>query len=207
MMPASFLHLMIKPFLYSNLFILLNKSCLRRFIRNSFLLLACLSVANYCVAESVSREEKIKASYVFNFIRFIQWPAELLGQGQDPINVCVINRSDDFIKAFRPVVGKKVNGHPLALQKIKAIDQVSDCHLVYIDKSEKKKVKGLLVSQKNKRILTISDIDTFCKQGGMIGMVNKKGKIRVEINLQVARQAGFHISSNLLEVASIVTSQ
>ena len=186
---------------------MLNKSCPGRFISISFLLLACLSVANFCLAESVSREEKIKASYVFNFIRFIQWPEELLVQKQEPINVCVINRRGDFIKAFQPVVGKKVNGHRLELQKIKIEDEVSQCHLVYIDKYEKNKIKRFLESQKNQRILTISDIDTFCKQGGMIGIVNKKGKIRVEINLQVARQAGFHISSNLLEVASIVASQ
>lgn len=172
-----------------------------------FFIISILSYPASVFAQTILKEDKIKASYIFNFIRFIQWPEQRLGNNTSPLNVCVINRSDRFIKAFKPVVGKKVNGHPLTLHKVSDADELSQCHVVYIDKSKQKKIKELINFFDDNKILSISDIETFCKDGGMIGMVNIKGKIKVEINLDAARRAGFHISSNLLEVAKIVTSQ
>ena len=182
---------------------------LRRFLTLlvTFFVAVCVFYFYPVSAQDISKGDKIKASYVFNFIRFIKWPPEKLNTNKQPINICVINRSDNFVKAFQPAIGKKVDGHPLVLNEISDINDISSCHLVYIDKSEKKKVSTVLEQVEANKILSISDINTFCKQGGMIAMVNKKGTIKVEINLNVARKAGFHISSNLLEVAKIVTSE
>lgn len=171
------------------------------------LIVFSLSVFVPVHASDISKEDKIKASYVFNFIRFIKWPKTVLDNNAKPINVCAINRNNHFSKAFQPVISKVVNGHPLEFHRITNIEQVSHCHLIYIDQAEKNNLDNLLPIVNKHKILSISDIKTFCAQGGIIGMVNKKGKIRVEINLDVAREAGFKISSNLLEVATIVSSQ
>ncbi len=158
-------------------------------------------------AQEVANEDKIKASYVFNFIRFIEWPSGETDDPSQPIVVCVINRKNQFIKAFSPVVGKKVKGHLLTFKEITSPHNVEGCHLLYIDKAEKNLFSRLLPEINKHNILSISDSEYFCSLGGMIGMVTKKGKIKVEINLDVAKAAGFKINSNLLEVAKIVSTQ
>jgi hypothetical protein len=173
-------------------------------------------------AQEIANEDKIKASYVFNFIRFIEWPLSDLKNHSAPgsknaqpknshsqnhsanIVVCVLNRKKQFIKAFNPVIGKKVRGQTLQFKELTNTSDISQCNLLYIDKAEKNMVSELLLAIKKYHILSISDIKSFCRLGGMIGMVTKKGKIKVEINLNVAKTAGFKISSNLLEVATIV---
>lgn len=162
---------------------------------------------NTVYAQEIANEDKIKASYVFNFIRFIEWPFNEPGDVSQSIVVCVINRKNQFVKAFNPVIGKSVKGHLLTLKKISGPLELSGCHLLYIDKAEKNLISSLLPEIKKHHILSISDSKSFCSQGGMIGMVTKKGKIKVEINLDVAKAAGFKINSNLLEVAKIVSSQ
>ncbi|MCW8929682.1 MAG: YfiR family protein [Gammaproteobacteria bacterium] len=165
------------------------------------------SFFNTTYARDITNEDKIKASYVFNFIRFIDWPLNQRIESSKPIVVCVINKNNQFIKAFSPVVGKEVKGHLLTFRKISEPYDISKCHLLYIDKAEKNLISQLLPKIKKYNILSISDMNAFCSMGGMIGMVTKKGKVKVEINLSVAKAAGFKINSNLLEVATIVSSQ
>jgi hypothetical protein len=180
---------------------------LQLFVLTSVILFVSLPVdAN---SSEIAREHKIKASYVFNFIRFIKWPDQKLNQTDQPIVVCSIQQTDDFSKAFNPVVGSVVNGHPIVFHRISDIDSnsINRCHLLYIETEENIALKERLNRLSQKKILTVSNLANFCRQGGMICLVKKKGRIKVEINLNVARKAGFNISSNLLEVASIVNSQ
>jgi len=175
------------------------------------LITLCIGISSfyYCNsnAQELTNEDKIKASFVFNFIRFIKWPSNKFLQPSQTINVCIINHVSSnnlFYKAFLPVAGKQVNGHKLALHKITKFDRINHCHVLYIEKEEKLHIKKLLYLTKKNKILSISDINGFCAEGGIIGMVKRKGKIRVEINLQSATSSGFIINSNLLEVATIV---
>jgi YfiR/HmsC-like len=173
-----------------------------------FFLINSLFFPTLVSAHKITNDDKTKASFVFNFIRFIKWPADKLIKTSEPINVCVINRNrsnSPFIKAFKPFIAKLVNGHPLTLHKISNPEKIQHCHLIYIDKLEKNNLKILSPLIIKHHILSVSDIDNFCTTGGIIGLVKRKGKIRVKINLQAAQAFGYSISSNLLEMATIVS--
>ena len=170
-------------------------------------LINSLFFSNTIYAQKISHEDKIKASFVFNFIRFIQWPEYKLIKSSDPINVCVIdfNRSNNsFFKAFHSFFLER---YLAALQSISNQKNINYCHLIYIDQAETNNLDTLLPLISKNHILSISNIKNFCAAGGIIGMVKRKGKIRVEINLQAARASGFTISSNLLEVATIIVNK
>jgi hypothetical protein len=159
------------------------------------------------LAQEIVNEDKIKASYVFNFIRFVTWPSILSSNlSSQKIIVCIIN-NHQFIQAFNPIIGRKVRGHLLVFREVTQLTEISSCNLVYIDQSQRKLLTRLLPEVQKYKILSISNIKGFCARGGIIGMVTQKGRIRVEINLAVAQKVGFNISSNLLEVATIVRSQ
>ena len=155
-------------------------------------------------AKKIKSEYKIKASYVFNFIRFVTWPTQQLDKKTESVQVCVMNSNSQFNKAFKPVIGRKISGHPLRFKQLSDINNIAQCHLLYVDKSKKNNIVKLLPLIEKYKILFISDSRNFCAKGGMIGMVKRKGKIRLEINLKATKLAGFNISSNLLEVATIV---
>lgn len=157
-------------------------------------------------AQKLSKEDKIKASYIYNFIRFIQWPHSL-SNTQTSINICVFSDNPDFVKAFQPVLNKKVRGQKLSITQLSQLKAISSCHLLYLAENKHNYFTKFLSKPQAFPILSVSDHRSFCAQGGMICLVKSKGRIKVEINLKVAKAAGFNISSNLLEVATIVSSR
>jgi len=184
----------------------LSPNIISSFISLLFLIIF-LILSHNIKAQKLSTEDKIKASYIYNFIRFINWPMENNQKVSKVINVCSFSSSNHFFKAFGPVTGKQVRGRKIILHKITNPKQVAHCDLLYIDKGKKSNLGEILPLINKYSILSVSDINNFCNQGGMICLVKSKGRIGVQINLKVARTAGFNISSNLLEVATIVSSQ
>lgn len=154
-----------------------------------------------------SREYKVKASYIYNFIRFVNWPENAFnGDNAKPIRFCIFGK-DQFKNYFDPVLNKDIKGHSLQLIRTSSLEYLENCHIVYVVKNHKNRLQSIFDQIKNKSVLTVSDINSFCSQGGMIGLVTRKGKIKVEINLEAAKAKGLEISSNLLEVSQIVSSQ
>lgn len=173
-------------------------------IQSLYFLMLVLFI-NSSHAQTLTKEDKIKASYVFNSIRFISWPENVLAV--NTLNVCAISESKAFSNAFKPVVGRKVKGNLLKFYHISIDSQINHCNVLFLDKTAHHRFIKLKKLIQNKKILFISDIKNFCNKGGMIGLAIKKGKMKLEINLDLANSAGFNISSNLLEVATIVSSQ
>ena len=79
-----------------------------------------------------------------------------------------------------------------------------ECHLLFISGSEKNNIRNVLASIKNHNILTVSDMDRFAQQGGMIGLVNIEGKISFEVNIDTVQHSRLKFSSQLLKLAKIV---
>jgi hypothetical protein len=164
---------------------------------------AIIFLNNNSFARGITKEDKIKASYVFNSIRFISWPPNAL-ERLASLNVCTISQNNAFKNAFKPVVGKKIKGHILKFYQVKVGENIDRCHVLFLDKTAAKKIKILRDILLQKQILFISDIKDFCEQGGMIGLKLQDGRIKLEINLSAVKLVGFEISSNLLEVATII---
>ena len=171
-----------------------------------FLLWIILVMAgpSHLFAVDLTTEEKVKASYIFNFIRFVKWPVQKI-TSDTSFNVCAFARNDNFIQAFRPVIGRKINDRAIALHRLDTTEKIAHCHLLYLGEARLSRHHEFLYQAGQQGILTVSDIHQFCQLGGIIGMVTRDGKVRIEINLSKAQEFGFHISSNLLEVSTLVS--
>ncbi len=133
------------------------------------LLFMPLSAQPYPVSEH--EKDKLKVSYIFNFIRFIQWPKEKAPKKNEPVVICNIEQSNRFVNSFQSVSGKVIKGHPLVIRKISLKDSLESCHLLYISPSERTKLSMLLRQASLYKVLPVSDIAAFCKKGGVIGLV------------------------------------
>jgi hypothetical protein len=144
-------------------------------------------------------EYEIKAAFLYQFTKFTEWPA-----GPDQANefsVCILGR-DPFGTAINQILEEEVKGKPVVVKHYNSIDEgPAACHMLFISRSEKNRIKRILNQVRQDTTLTISDIPGFIYNGGMVNFVRHGTKIRFEINQKMAEQAGIKFSSKLLSLA------
>jgi hypothetical protein len=160
-----------------------------------------LLISQQAVAEDTNVEYKVKAGYLYNFTKFITW-TEIKGQ---TFNICIAGE-DPFGDLINPIEQHSAFGLPIKLFRFNRINKDQHCHILFIGSSIKENVelKDTLVVRNVNKSLTVGESDDFATQGGMIGFVNREGKIKLQINVKALQQSGLKISAKLLEVAELV---
>jgi hypothetical protein len=149
-------------------------------------------------------EREVKATFLFNFAQFVDWPATSFANPAVPFVICVLG-VDPFERVLDAVVeGEVVKNRPLSVARFKRIEDVSSCHILFVSASEAPHFAQLIPALHGRAILTVGDADGFTESGGMIRFVVERNRIRLRINLAAAQAAGVTISSQLLRVAEIV---
>jgi len=160
--------------------------------------LGCLLFSQLLFADDHSVEYKIKAGYLYNFTKFITWPVD----NAEAFNICILG-DDPFGELIDPIEQRSVNGRSIKLfrsDKLSGIDNKVHCHILYVSSS----IKDKPASRDVDNTLVVGENGDFIDQGGMIGFVNKQGKIKLQINLKTIKQSGLKVSAKLLEVADVV---
>jgi hypothetical protein len=149
-------------------------------------------------------EYQVKAAFLYNFAKFVEWPPEVFKSPMDPITICVIGQ-DPFGGALdKAVSGKLVDGRPFLVRPQPDARTVSGCQVVFISASERKRFRTIVEDLKTRSALTVSEINGFAENGGMVNFQLEDGKVRIEINPGAAAQERLRISSKLLSLARIV---
>jgi hypothetical protein len=161
---------------------------------------------NVCAESSAPGEYLIKAAFLYNFTKFVEWPPEVFKDSLSPINLYILG-ADPFGEALNSIRDKTVKGRRLNIKHVNHIEEISGCHILFISASEKENLKHLLYSLRNSAILTVSETERFAQRGGTINFIMVGNKIHFEINPDAAQQSGLKISSQLLKLAKIVTSE
>jgi len=158
-------------------------------------------------AESTTeREYKIKAAFLYNFIKFVEWPKAKEQNTKEPIIIGIIGK-DPFKKAFEPLKNKQIKSRKVIVKRFKNTDKIEDikkCHLLFISPSEKKQVKKIVKLIQKYDILTVSDIKGFAKSDGIIQFSIVKKKLGFMVNTKNAKKQGLKIRSKLLRLAKKV---
>ena len=168
----------------------------------SCFLLFCLCL-NVQAENSIDREYRVKAAFIYNFVRFTSWPDSVFATPDSPIIICIYGE-DYFGSSFSKFYDKKIQGRKLVFKKRTTLLADPDCQIIFISKSEKNSLPQILEKLADKPVLLISDIKNFADQGGTIGLLKLDNKIRFAINLNTARNDQLQISSHLLKLGSKV---
>ena len=172
-------------------------------------MLALLQIPVVRAQQSKATEYQVKAAYLYNFGRFVQWPPTATAAKGDSFSICVIGQ-DPFGTALDAILaGETIDGKAVVAKRVAKPQDALNCRVLYISASEDSRLKELLAALDNAGVLTVSDIPQFSQRGGMIQFVMVGNKIRFEVNLTSAQDAGLTLSSGLLKVAAAVrkTSQ
>lgn len=171
--------------------------------------------AKVWAASKVSEEYQIKAAFLYNFMKFVEWPKERFSGDKAPIVIGVVGK-DPFGEVLDQIAQKSVKDRPLVVKRFEPtpsengdpvhpqIDAIRQCHMLFICASEKKIARRLAEAIIDVAVLTVGDTQGFMEDGVMINFLIADGKIGFEIGLAKARLAKLDVSSQLLRLAKRV---
>lgn len=149
-------------------------------------------------------EYQVKAAYLYNFGRFVEWPEKVEATREASFVICVLGQ-DPFGTALDATLDHQtVDGKRVLARRIAGPQEAPGCRILFISASEEKHLKDVLAALPAGSILTVSDIAGFSRRGGMIEFVIEGARVRFEVNLKIAEGAGLVLSSELLKVAAAV---
>jgi hypothetical protein len=174
-------------------------------LTRGFLIFAVIFCAAALAAESFPpKEYQVKAAFLYNFGKFVQWPATAFSGPNAPLVICVLG-TDPFEGALDQVLsGKTISNRPISVRRPANLSEAKSCHILFVGTSEKNNLAQITQSLSQIAVLTVSDLPHFVEQGGSIQFLIEHENVHFEINLGAAQRAGLKISSKLLQVAQSV---
>ena len=166
-----------------------------------FLAFAGLAAAQ----ETPPLEYELKAAFLYNFVKFVEWPPEAFAGARSPLTICVYGE-DPFGTSLDGVVrGESLGERNLLVQRPETLDELRGCHVLFVSRSERQRMPEVLARVEGAPVLTVGDTDGFLRAGGMINFVLEENKVRFLINQAAAERGGLRISSKLLRLAKGTT--
>ncbi len=156
-------------------------------------------------AQTPATEYQIKAAFLYNFAKFIEWPASAHVSDADVFTIGILG-PDPFGSDIAVIEGKPVKDKPLRIVRGSTLDELKGCQVLFIGATAAAELEQIVKQLKSKPVLTVGESMGFARQGGMVQLMTVENKVRFEINAEVAEQAGLKISSHLLRLAKIVSS-
>jgi hypothetical protein len=172
-------------------------------------LLSAMALGSHAdsLESSDSSEYLIKAGFIYNFAKLVQWPTTAFAQPDSPIVIGILGDDPFGATLDRIVADKKINGRGLVVRRLRwsrDFKDVKDCNILFVSFSEREHIDSVVDAMKWLPILTIGDAPGFARRGGIINFTLEDNKVRFEVNVEAAKHADLTISSRLLTLARIV---
>ena len=153
-----------------------------------------------------SGERDLKAAFLYNFAKFVEWPAAAFPEPTTPVTLCVLG--DDPLGASLEAVvkGEKLNDRRLVVRLLRDPQAIPGCHVLFVS-IEKGRLPEILASLRGSGVLTVGSAADFLERGGMIRLFLEQNRVRFDINLDAAEQSHLTLSSKLLRLARAVNPQ
>jgi hypothetical protein len=176
---------------------------LKRFFLHSLAawFVVLINFVSFSAFSQDNNEYQIKAAFIVNFLKFIEWPADKDISKKSSIDVCVLGDSEisNAAQVFSQASSAKLN---ISLVSENNLHNVSShCHILFISPSEESRIDEIVGTLKKQPVLTVGDSKEFPEHGVMIGFIVNDSKIKLVVNKAAIENAGLHVDAQLLEVA------
>lgn len=147
-------------------------------------------------------EYRVKAAYLLNFTRYVEWPTPPSSGGH--LSICVMG-TDPFGRILdATVAGKTVQGRPLEVRRVQSGPEARGCEVVFVSKEMWRRDPGTLKALESAGSLTVGESEQFARSGGIIGFVIRDETVRFVVNDAARDRAGLRISSRMLSLAAAI---
>lgn len=176
-----------------------------------WLLVALLSILGTpaFAAQPPARESEVKATLLFNFCHFVEWPAVAFADKSAPFVIGILGR-DPFGRIIDDLVkGEKTHGRSIEVRRFSRLEEMTEVHLLYVSPSEQTRIRGIIAELRGRPLLITGEEAEpgFTRFGGMIEFTTHGRNLKLRINLEEARTAGLAISARLLRLAEVTRTQ
>lgn len=157
---------------------------------------------------SDSSEYLIKAGFIYNFAKFVEWPSAAFAQADSPIVIGILGTDPFGSLMDRIVEDKKIGPRGFVVKRLKwgkDLRDLKECKILFISPSEKTHIDEILQMVKGLPILTVGETPGFAERGGIIRFTLEDNRVRFEVNVEAAHQSELNISSRLLTLARIIS--
>ncbi len=149
-------------------------------------------------------EYQLKAAFLFNFAKFIDWPATSFAAPQSPFTICILG-TDPFGRAMDDALqGKTVDERSVAVERSKDLADTRHCQIIFVSSSERRRVQEILGGLRGTSALVVGETEGFAAAGGAVQFTIEDDRVRFLINTDAAARAGLKVSSKLLSLARVV---
>jgi hypothetical protein len=151
-------------------------------------------------------EYQVKAAFLFEFAKFVEWPASTFSTDHSPVSICVLGDNPFSNSLEKAVAGQFANGRPLVVRHVPSPKEAGECQMVFVSRSQESHFIQIIENFQGKSVLTVADTNTFAEEGGMIQFYLENEHVRFEVNVGACTNAHLKISSKMLALAKIVSS-
>jgi len=163
-------------------------------------------VASPCLRAQSAKptDYDVKAAYLYNFGHFVEWPTNVMAAKNDSFTVCVLGQDPFGPVLDTALAGETIGGKKVSAKRISNPQELGTCQIVFLSSADGVQLNKIIEALNKQAVLTVSDMPQFSQRGGMIQFVLEGKRVRFEVNLTAAQQAGLTLSSDLLKVAATV---
>ncbi|MCE2945286.1 MAG: YfiR family protein [Lysobacteraceae bacterium] len=147
-------------------------------------------------------EYALKAAFLFNFTRFVEWPPGSFGAPDAPFRVCVLG-TDPFGERLDPLRERQAAGRPIAIERPADLAALSRCQIAYLGDGVPADLVAATRDGRLPGVLGVSSDPAFAREGGMVALVTQGDRVRLHVNLDAIRASPLRFSANLLEIAQV----
>jgi len=175
-----------------------GKKCLWLFWHTALLLFLSTVAAR---AGEVLSEAEVKAGFLYNFTKFVEWPKQAFSSTNAPIQFAVFG-DEEFAAKLKTIFGdNKAHGRSFEVKAISTPQEAKNFHIVFVASPESRRAAQVLEATKKAPVLTIGESDQFLEAGGMINLFFDDAQLAFEVSPEAAQKVGLEISSKLLRLA------
>jgi hypothetical protein len=149
-------------------------------------------------------EYEVKAAFMYNFMKFIEWPDNAFPDNHVTMNLCILGKDSFGSTLDSAVQGETINNKKIVIKRLNDTHSLEKCHVLFISGSEQEHLTQILKTLNGLNILTVGDTKGFAQQGVVINFYIEENKVRFEINQDAVNRSRLKISSRLLNLAKIV---
>lgn len=182
-----------------------HASCVETRLKGA-MLVAVLLLANRAQAQAPVEEAQIKAAFVYNFLKFVDWPEAASRRADDPLVVAIIGEgtTSDAVAAF--LATKHVGDRPIVIRHLTWDQPLTGVNAAFVSEGDPRRLHHVFDAAAGAGVLSIGDLHDFAARGGVIGLVVEERKVRFDIDTDAADAARLRISSKLLALGRVVRS-
>lgn len=176
-------------------------------LRDSLWRPACWLLLSLCLCHNVARaqgtvtERQVKAAYLYKFAGFVEWPEGVFARPDAPLLIGIAGNDALAEQAEQIIAGRSVNGHPLAVRRIRRGDPLDGVHILFVGAMERAAMSELLAAARAQSVLTVSDVADAADLGCMVHFVVADDRLRFEVALRNVTPSRLRISARMLAAA------